>query len=58
MEHTSQSPMAAAQNATLASDPAPAHDDEVSADGHRPTHVELIRIGVGFTLSAIACAIP
>lgn len=58
MEHTPQSSMAGAQDATLASDPAPAHDDEVSADGHRPTHVELIRIGVGFTLSAIACAIP
>lgn len=33
-------------------------DPMVSADGHRPTRTELIRIGVGFTVSAVACAIP
>lgn len=33
-------------------------DPMVSADGHRPTKTELIRLGVGFTLSAVACAIP
>lgn len=33
-------------------------DPMVSADGHRPTKTELVRLGVGFTVSAIACAIP
>ncbi|KFI68117.1 MFS transporter [Bifidobacterium magnum] len=33
-------------------------DPMVSADGHRPTKPELIRLGIGFTVSAIACAIP
>lgn len=33
-------------------------DPMVSADGHRPTRTEIIRLGVGFTVSAIACAIP
>jgi MFS family permease len=33
-------------------------DPMVSADGHRPNKSELVRLGVGFTVSAIACAIP
>ena len=33
-------------------------DPMVSADGHRPTKAEIVRLGVGFTLSAVACAIP
>ena len=33
-------------------------DPAVSADGHRPTKTEVIRLGVGFTVSAVACAIP
>lgn len=33
-------------------------DPMVSADGHRPTRAEIIRLGIGFTVSAIACAIP
>lgn len=33
-------------------------DPMVSADGHRPTKAEVIRLGVGFTVSAVACAIP
>lgn len=33
-------------------------DPMVSADGHRPTKTEIVRLGVGFTVSAIACAIP
>ncbi|PST48030.1 hypothetical protein COO72_09995 [Bifidobacterium callitrichos] len=37
---------------------APIHDPSVSADGHRPTKTEVIRLGVGFTVSAVACAIP
>ena len=34
------------------------NDTAVSADGHRPTHAELVRLGIGFTLSAVLCAIP
>lgn len=30
----------------------------VSADGHRPDKAELVRLGIGFTVSAVACAIP
>ncbi|WP_240541388.1 MFS transporter [Bifidobacterium santillanense] len=37
---------------------AQAHDPAVSADGHRPTTTEVVRLGVGFTISAVACAIP
>lgn len=33
-------------------------DPMVSADGHRPTKTEIVRLGVGFTVSAVACAIP
>ena len=33
-------------------------DPMVSADGHRPSKTEIVRLGVGFTLSAVACAIP
>lgn len=33
-------------------------DPMVSADGHRPTRAELVRLGIGFTVSAVACAIP
>lgn len=33
-------------------------DPMVSADGHRPTKAELVRLGIGFTVSAVACAIP
>ncbi len=33
-------------------------DPMVSADGHRPTKAEVVRLGVGFTISAVACAIP
>jgi MFS family permease len=33
-------------------------DPMVSADGHRPDHKEIIRLTIGFTLSAVACAIP
>ena len=33
-------------------------DPMVSADGHRPTKTEIVRLSVGFTVSAIACAIP
>ncbi len=33
-------------------------DPMVPADGHRPTKTEIVRLGVGFTASAIACAIP
>ena len=33
-------------------------DPMVSADGHRPTKTEVIRLGIGFTISAVACAIP
>jgi MFS family permease len=33
-------------------------DPMVSADGHRPTMRELVRLGIGFTISATACAIP
>lgn len=33
-------------------------DPMVSADGHRPNSREIIRLTIGFTLSAIACAIP
>ena len=34
------------------------YDSMVSADGHRPTKTEVVRLGVGFTISAVACAIP
>ncbi|MEE1296003.1 MAG: MFS transporter [Bifidobacterium sp.] len=33
-------------------------DPMVSADGHRPTKAEIVRLGIGFTVSAVACAIP
>lgn len=33
-------------------------DPMVSADGHRPSKAEILRLGIGFTLSAVACAIP
>ena len=33
-------------------------DPMVSADGHRPTRIEVVRLGIGFTVSAVACAIP
>ncbi len=33
-------------------------DPHVSADGHRPTKSEIWRLGVGFTFSAVICAIP
>ncbi|MDN6208967.1 MAG: MFS transporter [Bifidobacterium crudilactis] len=33
-------------------------DPMVSADGHRPNRKEIIRLTLGFTLSAVACAIP
>ena len=33
-------------------------DPMVSADGHRPSKSEIVRLGVGFTLSAVVCAIP
>lgn len=33
-------------------------DPMVGADGHRPNRKEIIRLTVGFTLSAVACAIP
>ncbi len=33
-------------------------DPMVSPDGHRPTRVEVIRLGVGFTLTAFLGAIP
>ena len=36
----------------------PAKDPHVSADGHRPTKAELWRLGIGFTFSAVICAIP
>ena len=36
----------------------PTRDPAVSADGHRPTTTEVVRLGVGFTISAVACAIP
>jgi MFS family permease len=36
----------------------PTKDPHVSADGHRPTKTELWRLGIGFTFSAVVCAIP
>jgi MFS family permease len=33
-------------------------DPHVSADGHRPTKSEIWRLGIGFTFSAVICAIP
>lgn len=33
-------------------------DPMVSADGHRPTRNEVIRLGVGFTVAAILSAVP
>lgn len=33
-------------------------DPHVSADGHRPTKAEIWRLGIGFTFSAVVCAIP
>ncbi len=33
-------------------------DPHVSADGHRPTKAEIWRLGIGFTFSAVICAIP
>jgi MFS family permease len=35
-----------------------AKDPHVSADGHRPTESEIWRLGIGFTFSAVICAIP
>ncbi|PST46119.1 hypothetical protein CPA40_07315 [Bifidobacterium callitrichos] len=47
-----------ASDASALASNAPIHDPSVSADGHRPTKAEVIRLGVGFTVSAVACAIP
>ncbi|RSX54823.1 MFS transporter [Bifidobacterium dolichotidis] len=33
-------------------------DPMVSADGHRPSKIEILRLGIGFTVSAVTCAIP
>lgn len=33
-------------------------DPMVAADGSRPTKKEVVRLGIGFTLSAVLCAIP
>lgn len=33
-------------------------DPMVSADGHRPSKSEIVRLGVGFALNAVVCAIP
>lgn len=35
-----------------------ARDPMVSADGHRPTKTEIIRLGVGFTIASLSSAIP
>ncbi|PJM78394.1 MFS transporter [Bifidobacterium scaligerum] len=46
------------QNSAAATAAVPVRDPSVSADGHRPTKTEVIRLGIGFTVSAVACAIP
>jgi MFS family permease len=52
------SSVAASGQVSTASPDAAIKDPHVSADGHRPTKAEIWRLGIGFTFSAVICAIP